>query len=82
MWVYRLRAPKMRTMTVKEGALWASSPESIGWVYGRGVDYVWYLPAAWDYEEEPKDLQRARIDTLNNDGTGGEWEAFEVATCE
>ena len=86
LWGYLLRrwpkaqtppAPKMRAMTRKEVLEWASSADAFGWVVHCEDTGAIGAPPAYNYNDHWV-FTRARIDTLNDDGTGGEWKAFEV----
>lgn len=72
---YRLRpAPKMRAMTVKE-CLAITSPNGLVFRNKRNASIVF---TCWTNKHTPESHEHARIESLNYDGTGGEWQAFEV----
>ena len=74
------RAPKTRPMTRKEVLAWAAGVQAFGWVVRIHGDLR--LPSCLAYNADVAGYTRAPIATLNDDGTGGEWEAFEVAGDE
>ena len=75
--IYRLRAPKTRPMTRKEVLAWAASADAFGWVVMNAGGCA-LTPQSLVWSAPIEAYQRAPIVTLNDDGTGGEWEAFEV----
>ena len=76
-YIFRLRAPKTRPMTRKEVLAWAASADAFGWVVRCETEGL-KCPQQLVYDMAIRRYQRARIITLNDDGTGGTWEAFEV----
>jgi len=70
-------APTLRPMTRKEVLQWAVGTKSVWWtVRNRGSRPK--PPQSYAYNNSLEEYERSHVDSLNDDGTGGDWSKFEV----